>query len=162
MITSTDRQEELARELVDWEFNDKLPTQFAFDSFFGRMVVKGEEEKGFVVLVQPGGIFMDLKTGQKMEGDQWSFGFGDQGEGEGTVVVVEGERKIEVGPYELELVFNKTRGTRNGDTYWEVLGVFPGKRGPCIGALQLHESEWTDEAIEKAIQSIRLPGGREK
>jgi hypothetical protein len=161
VLQSPAEQERLAADLVNWEFNQQLPTLFAYDAFFGRTVVKGDEGKGYMILVHPGIFFSDLKVGSKLNDQQkLEIDFGDQPEAETTILVQTGERVIQLEPYELNLTFNKTRGTTSGSVYWEVTGVFPGKYGPCIGALRLRESVWSDDEIEQIIRKIRLPEGK--
>ena len=149
--------EQLSRDLIDWEFNDELSTAFGLDTFVFQMVLKADPDKGAIMMVQPGS-FTGLKVGQRIDAaQQREIQFGGDNESEETVLIERGERTVEVGDYTVILEFNRTESVQSKRKFWEVCGVFPGKRGPVVGLIQLRESAYSDKAIEERIRAIKLP-----
>lgn len=157
IITDPTDLDQLSRDLIDWEFNDELSTAFGLDTFVFQMVLKADPDKGAIMMVQPGS-FTGLKVGQRIDAaQQRELQFGEDTESEETVVIERGERTIEVGDYTLILEFNRSESVRTKRKFWEVCGVFPGKRGPVVGLIQLRESAYSDTDIEERIRAIKLP-----
>jgi hypothetical protein len=157
VITDPTELEQLSSDLIDWDFNNELTTVFGLDTFVFQMVFKADPDKGAIMMVQPGS-FSGLKVGQRVDGaQQRELQFGGEAESEETVLIERGERTIEIGDHTIILEFNKTESVRTKRKFWEVCGVFPGKRGPVLALIQLQESAYSDKEIEERIRSIKVP-----
>ncbi len=154
-VTDPDEIEQLAREMVDWEFNDELDGAFGIDNFVITVAGLSERDRGMIILMQSRFIADSESADEVRSSIREQMEIGSDENREKTDIVESEERSIDIRGESVDVTFNKTKGRRTDRIYWEVAAIIPGEPYPVVIFMQLHDDAYNGDVIEQRLRDIR-------
>ncbi|MGI9516076.1 MAG: hypothetical protein ACR2NP_03435 [Pirellulaceae bacterium] len=146
-ITDSACVQEMANQIIDWDFNDELDGQFGLSVFgFTRITTLADPDKGYLMVVES--RFFDAES---MAGRFRA----ETGDAEETEVIEAGQREVEIKGQSVNLRFDKTRGKKSGNEYWEVVGIVPGTENSAVVMLKVLAEVYSEGDVLERFRSIR-------
>jgi len=112
-----------------------------------------DPKSGAIILLEFSGTLSENKDLQ----NKISEGVGTGQSSEELNVLEQKTRELTINGQTVKFNFIKGKDKKSGKEIRQILGIFPGKKGPVMLIMNVSEEKWNEEQTLKMLKSIKIP-----